>query len=88
MSKPDVVNWKEAGELVNRIEDPATRRIISRAVMIARLRFYETSRTNDFDLQFFTEVLSELFRNPDVIRQELDGKRPGAWSENPTEYGI
>ena len=89
MGTAELVNWDEAGRFLNGIENPITRRIIDRAMIIARMRFYapnETPRTKDFDLLFLAEVLVELFRDHEVIRQEIDGKRPGAWSSDPNEY--
>ena len=89
MGTGELVNWDEAGRFLNLIENPITRRIVDRAMIIARLQFYApdaTPRTTDFDLQFFAEVLCELFRDHDVIREELDGKRPCEWSADPNEY--
>jgi hypothetical protein len=89
MRNAELVNWDEAGRFLNGIENPITRRIVDRAMTIARLRFYApggSPRASDFDLLFLAEVLCELFRDHDVIRQELDGKRPGAWSDDPKEY--
>lgn len=89
MGTAELANWDEAGRFLDRINNPITRRIIDRAMTIARIRFYspdEPRRTKDFDLLFFAEVLCELFRDHEVIRQELEGKRPGAWSTDPNEY--
>ena len=89
MNRPELIKWDEAGELLNAVKDVATKAILKRASVIARLRFYDSTcqRTSDFDMLFFMEVLCELFRDPEVIRKELDGLRPGAWSEDPSEYG-
>jgi hypothetical protein len=89
MGTGDLVNWDEAGRFLSGIENSMTRRIVDRAMVIAQMRFYApggTPRTMDFDLLFLAEVLCELFRDHEVIRQELDGKRPGAWSADPNEY--
>ena len=89
MKTCELLHRDEAGNLLNRIQNPVTKRLILRALTIARHKFYATPKnacSGDFDLLFFTDVLSELFQNPDVIRQELAGQRPGAWSADDEEY--
>lgn len=89
MKLGELIHWDEAGTMLNEVEDPITRRLLSRALTIARHKFYsreEATRSENFDLLFFAQVLCDLFRDHDLIRSELNGERPGAWSEDEREY--
>jgi hypothetical protein len=84
MSESKLLHWDEAGIVMKSVPEPVKQRLVARAVTIALKKFRsgELAPGTSLDMKFLTEVILELFADPDVIQKELAGEKPGSWFED------
>ncbi|HXG06238.1 MAG TPA: hypothetical protein VNI77_02810 [Nitrososphaera sp.] len=80
----NLLRQEEAWELLRSVEDPVVNQLMNRAAFIVTKRFTSenASLAADFDLQFFMEVMRELFTDGEAIRKILDGEDLRMWSDD------
>lgn len=86
MTSPVLIKAIEASKLIRATDDPALRLTLARATTIAVMKFHESSGQcirADFDMQFFVEVLLELFADKEMMRRTLNGEPPDIWWDDP-----
>ena len=76
----------ESAELISSIEDPITRNLMSAASYCIIRRFMENKNLPqaDFDLRFFSEAMSDLCGNHELLRKILNGEEVGWFDETPS----
>jgi hypothetical protein len=84
-----LLNLNEARQLVEKIEDPITRKLVKFALgaAIAKLASREPVRSNrsvsstDVDLLVFTEIVIGVFSRRDLLLRTLNGDVSDDWAE-------
>lgn len=77
----EVLRDDEAKSLIESVDDPITKRLLSNAMFHFFKRYSEQGEKplGDFDMLYFASLLNEIFSEHEVLQRILAGENVGAF---------
>lgn len=80
MNNRGFIRSEEAGQFIESLTDPVTKILVNNAHYHLYRRLAEKRLpAGEFDMQFYVEVMAEMFSEHDVLKRMLAGERVGAF---------